>query len=69
MGMPRKPLDRQHRGRYVNRYLSGINNFRKYTAEQAASYPARYWTLEPNIDHAVIRNPDMKPLLHRGRKP
>lgn len=68
--MPRKPLDYQHNGRYVNRYLSGINNFRRYEAWLVSRTYSRYQTpMEPGIDRAILRNPDMKPLLHRGKKP
>jgi len=70
--MPRKTIDQQYgnpSGRFV-RHLHTDNHARKSFKDfMGPSARARYWPMRILTgEWAVIRNPLMEPLLHRGRK-
>lgn len=68
--MPRKRVE-LHRGGWASASpRGGANRFNRESAQitRRLMWGARYETRNRWSSNAVIRNPDMKPLLHRGKK-
>lgn len=71
--MPRKTIEQQSGnpdGRFV-RHLHTLNHHRRFERKVFGWGwdPHRYHHIDPSIGRAVVRNPRMRPLLHKGRKP
>lgn len=64
--MPRKTIWKQHRGRFV-RHLHSDNHMRRFIQASFSNRRTRYQPMNAYQDHAVIRNPRMKPLIHNGK--
>ena len=70
--MPRRPYDQQHgpgrMSRYV-RHLHHTNRTRYYEKTLLGMWgTCRYHHLTEYDDPAIIRNPNMQPLIHKGKK-